>query len=148
MPEITRSAMIDAEPRAIWQMVSDPAQAPRWMPDLKERRLLTAGGLDAGSQWEDHGLLRGKAYRAKYQVIEWNPPHHFAYQQISSSQAGYVWIERVSVAGESGGTRVTLSLNYEMPGGLAGKLYEKLIFRKDFGATLENRLEALRELAA
>jgi len=146
MPHIEQSITIEVSPQEIWDVVSDPERAAGWMPDLKERRLLTHKSADVGTRWRDHGLLHGKPYQAEYEVVVWDPPTRFAYQQVSIERAGYLWIETLSIQATNDGSLTTLHLEYQMPGGLAGKVYEKFIFRKDFRITLENRLEALKEL--
>jgi uncharacterized protein YndB with AHSA1/START domain len=41
MPIIEASLYIPAPPEAVWQVVSDASRAPAWMPDIKERRLIS-----------------------------------------------------------------------------------------------------------
>lgn len=141
---IQKTIFILARPEVIWSMVSDPARAPEWMPDIRERRLLTPPPLTAGARWEEHGLLRGKPYQVKCEVTLWEPPTRMAYRQIPAGRRDYDWLETVRILPTGDGSEVTLSLEYRLPAGLAGKLYEALLFRKDFALTLENRLEALK----
>ena len=145
MPDIVQSAVIPVEPAVVWGVVSEPGLAPKWMPDLDRRELLSPAPLEAGGRWRDHGRLRKKTFQAEYEVTLWEPPRCFAYAQVSGRDVGYVWNEHVELEAQDGGTRVTLHLEYVMPGGLMARLYERLLFRKDYRITLENRLNALRE---
>ena len=148
MPIIEASLYIPAPPEAVWQVVSDASRAPAWMPDIKERRLISPPPIGPGSQWEDHGLLRGRPFRMTCQVTHWEPPRHLAYQHVTAEQAGAQWHEHVALEPQDEGTLVTLRLEYRLLGGFMGRLYDQLFFRKDFRITLENRLEALRDLFA
>jgi carbon monoxide dehydrogenase subunit G len=145
MPHIEQSALISAAPEAVWDVVSDPQRAPDWMPDLDRRELLSPGTLAIGAHWRDHGRLRKKTFQSEYVITMWEPPTRLAYQQVSGRESGYLWDERVEIKSEDSGTRVTIHLEYMMPGGLLAKVYERFIFRKDYQITLENRLDALAE---
>jgi len=145
MPHIEYSRVVSAEPDSVWAMVSNPRTAPDWMPDLDERRLLAAEPIAIGSRWRDHGRLRKKSFQTEYEVVMWEPPARFAYQQVSGRDAGYHWDERVELAPHDEGTLVTLHLEYEMPGGILAKLYDRFLFRRDYQITLENRVDALAE---
>lgn len=146
MPYIEASQYIRAMSEHVWRTLCDPKLAPEWMPDLDRRELLTSGAIGAGAHWRDHGRLRRKAYQAEYEICEWQPPVSYSYQQSASRRTAYTWVETVRVEPHEDGALVTLRLDYTMPGGLGGQLYERMIFRKDFRLTLENRLDALRDM--
>jgi hypothetical protein len=82
------------------------------------------------------------------QVTHWEPPRHLAYLHVTAERAGAQWHEHVVLEPQDEGTLVTLRLEYRLLGGFMGRLYDQLFFRKDFRITLENRLEALRDLFA
>lgn len=148
MPMIEASLFIPADMGAVWQVVSDPSRAPAWLPDIKERWLISSPPIGVGSQWEDHGLLRGRPFRMVCRVTHWQAPRHLAYQHVSAEQAGAQWHEHVVLEPQNAGTLVTLRLEYRLLGGWMGRLYDRLFFQRDFRITLENRLEALRDLFA
>jgi uncharacterized protein YndB with AHSA1/START domain len=144
MPIIKRSAYYEIPPEALWRITGDPAQVSAWMPDVKERQLLDGSVIEVGSRWRERGLLRGKTYLVEYAVTEWSPPARMVYQRLT--QSGFRWIEGIEVVPEGAGARVSLWLDYSMPRGLIGRLFDRLLFRKDFAGTLDNRLEGLREV--
>jgi len=147
MRSIEASIEISATPEEVWQIISDLKRAPNWMPDVKERRFEDAESPKVGMRWQEQGLLRGKEYKIHYELTEWDPPDRLGYKQVSSKEGKYHWHEYILVEPLEGGrSRVTARLEYRMPSGLFGQLYERFVFRKDFHGTLENRLEALREL--
>jgi len=145
MPHIEHSLVIPAELDTVWALVSTPESAPDWMPDLDTREVLTDEPVAVGSRWCDHGRLRKRSFKTEYELTLWEPPDRFAYQQVSGREAGYHWDERVELEAQDAGTLVTLHLEYEMPGGMLARLYDRLLFRRDYQITLENRLNALGE---
>ena len=146
MPEMQRSATIAATPNVIWSIVADPGRASEWMPDVRERRLLTHGPLGVGSRWEERGSLHDKPYMVTHEITEWQPPTRFSYRQVDAKRNSE-WLETVSLEPRDAGVRVTIALEFRFPGGLLGRLYERSVFRKDFALTLNRRLESLKERA-
>jgi len=143
---IQRQLTINATPEAIWAIVSDLQRGPAWMPDITQRVLETDRPAGIGARWREHGLLRGKPYSTVYEITEWLPPHRLAYRRAAVARGDYRWIESIHIEAAGAGAQVTAGLDYEMPGGLIGRLYDRFLFRKDFSLTLDNRLERLKEL--
>jgi len=148
MPTIQRSIAISAPAHAIWALVADPRRVSDWMPDITGRDILSAGLIGAGTRWREKGLLRGKDYAVQYEVTIWEPPARMAYQRIAASDNAYAWVETVTLEPAGDATNVTLRLDYDMPGGIVGQLYDRILFRKDFTITLDNRLERLQSIFA
>jgi len=146
MSSIHRTLTIAAPADAIWQIVGDLATAPAWMPDITAREISTPPPAGIGTSWRERGLLRGKPYSTIYTLTRWEPPLVLSYERAPSGRGEYHWVESIELEPAGAQTHVTLSLEYVIPGGLVGKLYERFIFRKDFAGTLDNRLERLKEL--
>jgi uncharacterized protein YndB with AHSA1/START domain len=146
MPTIERSTLVDAAPDVVWAVIADPTRAGEWMPDVKARRPLQAGPLAVGARWSEAGLLRGRSYEAIYEVTAWEPPARLAYRRADAESRRFAWEESVHIEPAGAGSRVTLALHYALPRGIIGRLYDRLLFRRDFAATLDNRLDALKSL--
>ena len=146
MSSIHRTLVITAPADAIWQLVADITRAQEWMPDITARQISTPPPAGVGSSWREQGLLRGKPYSTVYTITRWEPPLRLSYRRAPGGRGDYEWTESVELEPAGAQTSVTLRLDYDMPGGLVGKVYERVLFRKDFAGTLDNRLERLKEL--
>ncbi len=146
MSTIQRTLTLRAPAETVWAIVADPKRAPAWMPDITDRDVSAGDPLGVGVQWREQGLLRGRTYTTMYEVTAWEPPHRIAYRRLAAAKGDYHWVETITLQPGAGETTITLSLDYAMPGGIIGKLYEHFLFRKDFSSTLDNRLERLQEL--
>ena len=145
MSSVHRTLTIAAPAEAIWRIVSDIGAAPAWMPDITGREISTPPPAGVGTSWRERGLLHGKPYSTVYTVTRWEPPLALGYERAPSGRGEYRWVEGIELEPAGAQTNVTMRLEYEIPGGLIGKIYERFLFRKDFAGTLDNRLERLKE---
>src|SRR5919202_3404691 len=76
MPTVSRSRTLPAPPRAVWRLVSDPNQLPRWWPGVERVEDATP------SAWTTVTISsRGRAVRADYTRTEERPPARLAWRQ-------------------------------------------------------------------
>jgi uncharacterized membrane protein len=146
MSSIHRTLLIAAPADAVWQIVSEVGCGKDWMPDITARQISTPPPASVGTSWREEGLLRGKPYSTVYTITRWEPPLRLSYKRAPGGRGDYEWTESVELEPAGEQTRVTLRLDYDMPGGIVGKVYERILFRKDFSGTLDNRLERLKEV--
>ena len=139
---IEESAAIDAPAREIWEIVTDPAQYPkfadsitRWEPEgYKDRGLgarysmrMRAGSAEVG------GLV---------EVVEWDEPCDMAWTSVTGIDQRGRWRLREQ---EDGTTRVTLRLAYQAPGGLLGMISDQVSARTVRG-NLRNTVQNLKAM--
>lgn len=123
MPELTGEVHIEAPREAVFAVVDDWRQTTRYLRGLV--------------RWEpvDPGHVRGPGTRfaaaikagpvtleGKMEVTEHEPPERIAFTSIEGPKLHGLWV----FAEEDGGTRVTLTNDFELPGGVAGRVVGRL----------------------
>jgi Polyketide cyclase / dehydrase and lipid transport. len=97
------TVVINAEPAAIWALVTDITRMGEWSPEARGGRWLGARGPVQGARFigfNRHGLMW---WATRCTVIECDPPRRFAFQVAES---GMTWGWRLDPA-DDGGTQVT-----------------------------------------
>jgi uncharacterized protein YndB with AHSA1/START domain len=106
---------VPASPEAVWAVVGDPFQLPRWWP-LTERVESVADDAWTSVLRSD----RGRAVRADYRVEAHEPPRRRAWaQELAGTPFERVFREirtEVSVAGSGADTEVTLTVEQRARG--------------------------------
>jgi acyl-CoA synthetase (AMP-forming)/AMP-acid ligase II/uncharacterized membrane protein len=138
---IEKKCVIDAPREEIWELVSDPANYPRFMEGItrfeKEREDVEAG---LGARYSMRMRVGSADVGGLVEVVEWDPPADMAWTSITGVDQRGRWRLRET---EDGRTRVTLRLSYGAPGGLLGALADRLSGPM-VGKNLESSLENLR----
>jgi hypothetical protein len=94
---------IDADPRAVWTLVTDITRMGEWSPEARGGRWLGARGPAVGARFvgfNRHGLVW---WATRCTVIECDEPNRFAFRVAES---GMSWGWRLDAA-DGGRTRVT-----------------------------------------
>jgi uncharacterized protein YndB with AHSA1/START domain len=76
MPTVRRSRIVPASPSAIWEIVADPTQLPRWWPDVQR--------VEDASRAEWTLVLqssKGRPVRADYTRVRAQRPHRMHWRQ-------------------------------------------------------------------
>jgi uncharacterized membrane protein len=127
---------VPSESQLAWDYVSDYQNFAKFMPNIKEIRMLD----NRTSEWRLPGPL-GIPVIWKATTTVWDPPQKIAWQSIGGSLEtyGFIVIEPLD-----NGSRITVSVHYIPPGGVLGEAFANLF--KDLQKMLEHDLEILGEL--
>jgi fatty-acyl-CoA synthase len=113
---VGESIHIDAEPEAIWEVVTDPAKqvgllsgVTRWDVEGDTER-----GL--GARYSMRMRVGSAEIGSTIEIVECDKPCDYAWTSVLGIDQRGRWRLRV----EEGGTRVELRLSYQAPGGLLG----------------------------
>jgi uncharacterized membrane protein len=78
-PEPIRSlVVIDAPIEAVWAVLADLEDQPRWMTEMKALRVLDDGPLGVGTRCEADVRMFGISVTDPVTVTEFEPPHRYA----------------------------------------------------------------------
>jgi uncharacterized protein YndB with AHSA1/START domain len=144
VPRAVRRRRLDAPPRNIWQVVSDPYHLPRWWPRTQRVENVTAGE-PKGRKWTQVLETRdGRGVRADYRCISAAADERYVFEQLLEGTP-FAGILRsasteIRLKPQDGGTEVTLVTEQKLRGlsRMGG-----FMMRRAMGRTLA---EALREL--
>lgn len=87
MPRISRRRTIDASPDAVWSLVSDPYNLPRWWPRTSRVENVEQTSAGKRSQWTKVlETAEGRGVRADYRCLSSAEGKHYVWeQQLSDS---------------------------------------------------------------
>ena len=125
MPTYESSVVIAAEVRAIWQVLSDVVNWPRWLPTVTNVVPLDGASLAAGSRFV---VYQPKLRPATWKVTQLEAQHRFVWEARSP---GLHMVAEHSVASQAAGsTAVVLRFSFGgLLGGLIGRLFRSVTER-------------------
>ncbi len=144
MAHVKRDILIQSPPAAVYSIARDPNRWSTWFANLSGPEKLEGDG-SVGTVGHYTYKMAGVPMSVKVTVLE-----------DSSSPAGCRWVGRVEgaitaeqtfvYAPEGGGTRLTVEIDYTVPGGGLGKLADKLVMERFNEQSADQTLEALKRL--
>lgn len=134
--------LIQANPAAIWQTLTDVERWPRWTPTVLAVQPLTDHRLRVGSRYR---VTQPKLRPAVYEVTECVP--HQAFTWVQRAPGATMIADHRLTAFDGAGTEVELSFSTEgLLGAILGSMYGKRI--AEFVATEARSLKKHCELLA
>jgi uncharacterized protein YndB with AHSA1/START domain len=121
MPKISRRRTIDASPDAVWSLISDPYNLPRWWPRTVRVENVEQTAAGKRSQWTKVlETAEGRGVRADYRCLSSADGERYVWEQqlgdtpfdriISSS------IIEIGLEPDDGGTEVQLTSRQTLRG--------------------------------
>jgi coenzyme Q-binding protein COQ10 len=139
MTILERSIIINAAPEKIEAVTGDGNRLPEWYAGIQKAEP-DATYPEAGGAIDVVYKAAGISFKMKLTSLE-----YISAQKISLKMEGMItgtnqWI----YTPEGSGTRVTASLDYEMPGGGIGQAINKLVVERMNAENLEKSLQKLK----
>jgi carbon monoxide dehydrogenase subunit G len=121
MPKATRSRVIAADRRSVWEVVSDPYHRARWWPKVSRVEDVHERARGSGSQWTDVlTTASGKGVRAEFRCLWSRDQEGYAWeQQIEGSPFAKVLtssVTSVALEDRGDGTLVTIQADQRLRG--------------------------------
>ncbi len=138
--KVDESIVIDASPDAVFAYVTDPAKMAEWLPSMVEARNIV--GTGEGQQYEWTYKMGGILFRGQSVVVEQVPSKLAVFQTIGAVDSTWTF----QLDGANGGTRFRLTIEYEVPMPVLGKLAERLLAKRherSIGLALVNAKDTL-----
>lgn len=117
MKSLSTTIDILAPPERVWPIMSDVERWHEWTPSIRKVVRLDSGPMGVGSRVRVHQPRLPVAF---WQVTEWQPGRYFTWV---SRNPGVRVTARHAIEPIAGGSRVTLSLQYE---GIFGALLARV----------------------
>lgn len=135
--------MVAASPAAVWELVSDPYNLPRWWP--KVVRVEGVEGEGEGMRWTKVlGTAEGRGVRADFHCTALVEPERFGWEQDVEGTPFERHLRRyaveVELTGADGGTAVTISAAQTLRG--LSRLGSPMM-RRGQGALLDEALDGI-----
>lgn len=141
MARIEKRTKIKASPSEIFRLLEDVDNWPRFMPNIREARLITPPPYGLGSLVHFVADYFGMVEEWTSKVTEFRENEVIAWGSIEGLKTrGGWWLKPLS----DGTTGVTFVIEYEIPGRVAGKLFDRLIVSEKAERNVEAALESLK----
>lgn len=146
MARVEHTVDIKAPIDQVFAALTDPKRAPEWNNNVVEVRDVSDYPVKKGSSWRQTTLVVGRKVDLMCRVTGLDPPH-LGLLEVSGPQQA-----RISTTCEERGgyTLVTESIEFEPPGGIAGRLAAGLMrstVHRELAQTMERQREILEREA-
>jgi uncharacterized membrane protein len=111
---VEQSIEIERPRQEVWDYVIEHDEWRR--PQILEVRPLSDGPPDVGTRYEDKAQMMGREMKVVNELVRFEPPRLVAWTQVERRGPLYTVEGRYELASVDGGTRFTLSADYEAPG--------------------------------
>ena len=137
MAIVQRTVQIKASPQETMALLSDASRWPDWYPGMTELSI-TAPFPEKGGKVAFKAKSAGLSMLVTETVIDYQPGKLQLFQMEGALSGRARW----ELTPEGDGTRLTTTFDYELPGGVFGKIADALIVkrmnRKSLGEGLNN----------
>lgn len=117
---VVRTAVeVDAPPKEVWAVISDPANLPHWDRHIESVEAVPKGGLSPGVTYVVVVRFMRVRARVKAEVVEWSPPSH---ARIRFSGPVDATVDTVIDPLPNGRSLLTHEVDYRFRGGAFGRL--------------------------
>ena len=145
MPRISRRRTIDASPDAVWSLISDPYNLPRWWPRTTRVENVEKTAAGKRSQWTKVlETAEGRGVRADYRCLSSAQGKHYVWEQeLEDSPFERVLrssVTEIALEPEDGGTQVRVTARQSLRG--LSRLGSPMM-RRATGQTLEEALNGI-----
>ncbi|MFQ5890924.1 MAG: SRPBCC family protein [Gemmatimonadota bacterium] len=132
---------IDAPAQDVWAVLAEIGEIHAWNPGVESSRLTTEQkeGVGAGR----HCDLSGRNY-VDEEVVEWQPGERLTMRVIGTNLPFKIAEIHFLLRAQDGSTAVTVSLEYDLKFGVAGKLLDLLLVRRIYERGMGALLSGLK----
>lgn len=128
MGHVRDSVQIEAESTAVFELAIDPLRWPEWQTTTVEAKGVD-GPLDTvGKTYRIVVSFAGQKLEGNGRVTKFERPEVF--EVLGSAPGGGRLVSRTTLEEWDGGTRATIEIDYELPGGFMAQLLGPVIGRQ------------------
>ncbi len=144
MAKIDKSIDVNAPREQVFDVLTDLDLLPAWSTTTVEATGTSGQPMQQGDTFGQTLRILGKNLESSWRVTELDRPRRLAY---SADAPGGGTLRMVQVLEDiPDGTRVSVDLDYQLPGGFLGKLLDTVYAERRNERELEHSLSNLKEL--
>jgi coenzyme Q-binding protein COQ10 len=140
MSRIEKSIFINVLPEKAWETATDPNHWADWYVGLKEVKSIVGDG-SAGTTADMTFDMSGMKLQFKHTVLEWDRPRKWVGRTEGAIDSTATW----TYEPEGEGTRVSMVMDYTVPGSVLGKIADKLVIERRNAEDMEKTLANLKK---
>lgn len=141
MARIETRVVIRVPPERAFWFLADGDHAAQWSHSVEEAHHATPPPIQVGSRLVVNARAGKRRYAWTQEVTGWVPPNSFADRMVPGTGPFRSFEDWGTFEAVPEGTRFTFGLDYKLPGGPVGWLYDRLVLskrvRRDQAASLE-----------
>ena len=126
MPKLQKSIFVNAPVEKVFEFMSHPQNLPEIWPsfqEVKDVKESPGGGYTYSWVYK----MAGMKFTGTSETTDFKKDQRVGTKNIGGISSNFVW----TYATENGGTRVSVEVEYSIPGALLGKLAEPFITRQN-----------------
>lgn len=143
MAEIHRSATVAAPVDKLFEIVDDPANFPRYVPNVQEVADVRRSDGRIGDSFRVIYKVLGVTFDEKFTVSDYERPNRVKSSFSGGMTGTFAW----NFEPQGQGSKVTIDVNYELAGGPLGKAVDSLMLQRVNEKTIEDTLQNLARVA-
>ena len=143
MAEIVKAIDIAAPVEVVFDYVTDPRNALNFMPNFTKFDPIGRPERGLGAKVEAHGTAFGMQFKTILEIVEFVKNRRFVSRTTEGIKSTSTWqFEPLP----DGGTEVTFISEYNLPGRMLGRLFDKIVMEKDIEKNTIQTLVNLKKI--
>lgn len=144
MPLVEQSIDINAPAEAVFDIVANqPERQAEWWPPIELQERVSPPPTEIGSVSRYVYNMMGVKIKGEHEVLEMTPNEYLLVKTTSGIDSSFEFIFQPIASG----TRLTIRVDYKLPGSVLGQLLNKLVIEKKNEDDLREGLANLKALA-
>ena len=143
MPHVEESIFIAAPPEAVFDLIANqPERMPEWWPPMTDQERVTPPPTQTGSVSRYVYNMMGVEIKGEHEVRAFEANRHLRVTTTSGIDSTFDYIFEP----EGDGCRLTVRVDYDLPGGILGRLANKVVVERKNVEDLRAGLQNLKRL--
>jgi carbon monoxide dehydrogenase subunit G len=144
MAQIRRDNEIRQPPAEVFAVLTDLDRLPDWATIVADTREVSDRPLRIGCTFRQRLRVLGQELETSWRVTDLDAPRTVAYE--ATGPAGSRLDMRQTVDPVADGSRVSLEVDYDLPGGVIGEALDRAVVQSQNESEAERSLGRLRQL--
>lgn len=140
MPRAQSEIFIAAPPEEVWALISDLERGPEWSVVTLQCEITSGGPRDVGCTYRSVSRFAASKIMTEHEIVEWDPPHKMVTRVTKGAESTVTW----TCEPQAGGTLLTMSNEFAVPGALPALIADKLA--QQVTDTLAQELARIKEV--
>ena len=143
MAEIHKTVTIDAPAEKVFDIVDDPENYPKYVPNVSRVVDVRRSDKRIGDSFRVIYKVLGTTFDEQFTTTDYQRPTRIS----SAFEGGMTGTFRWAFEPLGAQTKATVDIDYRVPGGAIGKAVDSLVLERTNEKSIEGMLENLRRLA-
>jgi uncharacterized protein YndB with AHSA1/START domain len=141
MARVEHKTLIKTTLEKAFDYVVQPANRPNWIGSVLEVTNISEGPLGVGTTWNEKQKVAGRVLEYQCRITEFDRPKNWAMEitmlGVKSKLINYFEPEEDRI-------RMTLIIDYTLPGSFLGQIADRLLFERIFEKTCRENAGTLK----